>query len=58
MLIFLLGMIAGAILIVAIAVVSERNKRTLDRKTDYESGFEDGYAEGLNDARWKGESDE
>jgi hypothetical protein len=56
MLLFLLGMITGAILIVVIAVVTVKSDHR--PANDYKIGYDDGYQEGLHDARWKGADNE
>ena len=55
----IIGFIVGVFFVVAIIsclmAAHKGDEQGRMHSDTYEQGFEDGYAEGLNDARWKGE---
>lgn len=54
---FVVGVFFGVATISCLVAARKGDEQGRMHSDTYEQGFEDGYAEGLNDARWKGESD-
>ena len=55
---FIVGVFFGVATVSCLVAAHKGDQQGRLHSDDYAQGFEDGYAEGLNDARWKGERNE